>query len=284
MNKMDNLEELKSDYPDLVPKIECLVKQQDHNTIVKKLQEIGAILLTQYEVQIGNEIIQPLRLEAYYYNPVVGFEDKYIHHNNIEYGPKQRNHFGGLYSHPKRRSHYWAGIDIVLSFDDSFALSYLIKNSRVLDAIHHEPCDTACSFVGQMYLGEHLEKMNPDKTVWLNSNWLKSSKNSRPEKQISQEISPVDLESPVFNTLRTNLALKERIDFPEDKQKYYKNLSLGIVTELNNKNYKFNFECGHGKEWMVKTYIDQHPSWEQEKKQEFCKTYLGYCLKEYKNK
>ena len=98
--------------------------------IVPILQKIGAELLTKYEIRIGNITIEPLRVEAYLFKETV-FEDKFIHHikknKHIYYGPQQRNKFGKLYIHSG-----YTGVDIVLSNDDNYAFSFLIKNSRVL--------------------------------------------------------------------------------------------------------------------------------------------------------
>lgn len=60
------------------------------------------------------------------------FEDKFTHYivkddKQKYYGPQQRNRFGKLYIHSG-----YSGVDIVLSDNDNYAFSLLIKNSRIL--------------------------------------------------------------------------------------------------------------------------------------------------------
>lgn len=52
---MDNLKQ----------KVEELEKMTDEGEIVKQLQEIGEIILTQYVVKVDNIIVEPLWVEAY---------------------------------------------------------------------------------------------------------------------------------------------------------------------------------------------------------------------------
>ena len=55
---MDNLKQ----------KVEDLEKMTDEGEIVKQLQEIGKMLLTDYIIKVGDITVEPLWIEAYYYN------------------------------------------------------------------------------------------------------------------------------------------------------------------------------------------------------------------------
>lgn len=99
--------------------------------IEKKLQEIGAKLIKEYEVKVGSLIIKPLLVEAYYYNE--NFRDDSAHAANPSNANtyklarhRQKNHYGELYVHYGTKD----GIDIVLSNGDYY-LSFLIKNALV---------------------------------------------------------------------------------------------------------------------------------------------------------
>ena len=54
---MDNLKQ----------KVEELEKMTDEGEIVKQLQEIGKMLLTDYIIKVGDITVEPLWVEAYYY-------------------------------------------------------------------------------------------------------------------------------------------------------------------------------------------------------------------------
>lgn len=87
---------------------------------IKILKEIGAKLINEYVIQVGNLTIEPLLVEAYYYH-ADKFQDDNSHNE-----PEQRNHFGKLYFHKQGRG----GVDICLS-EGEYALSFLLKCSRV---------------------------------------------------------------------------------------------------------------------------------------------------------
>lgn len=72
--------------------------EEDKKNVVQKLRDLGAELLTKYEVRIGNITIEPLRVEPYLFKEKV-FEDKFIHKDLDNYGQHQRNRFGKLYIH-----------------------------------------------------------------------------------------------------------------------------------------------------------------------------------------
>ena len=100
---------------------------------IKKLQEIAEKILREYYIKIGDITIEPLLIEAYYYHKGK-FEDTSVHAskeskaNTYELARKrQKNNFGKLYVHYGTKD----GIDIVLSLNDEYYLSILIKNALV---------------------------------------------------------------------------------------------------------------------------------------------------------
>ena len=76
-------------------KVKELETQTDHDSIVKSLQEIGKLLLTDYVIQVDDITVEPMWVEAYYYNRRC-FTDPFVHQN-----PEQKN-FGTLYFHHKK--------------------------------------------------------------------------------------------------------------------------------------------------------------------------------------
>ncbi len=105
--------------------VEQLVKLNNENDIIKKLQEIGDYLLTK-SIKIGTTIIKLLWVEAYYKNDDVGFIDESAHSTDA-----QKNNFCKLYFHHKtgdRRS----GVDLCVSNGDYY-LSFLLKYTIVDD-------------------------------------------------------------------------------------------------------------------------------------------------------
>lgn len=127
MSITDELADLKSSVDRLIP-------ESDENEQIKILQEIGKKLLTEYVIRIGDMIIEPLLVEAYYYNEEK-FPDKCVHAASSSNGRiatqarrRQKKNFGKLYIHYARKMN--DGIDICLS-DGEFYLSFLIKNALV---------------------------------------------------------------------------------------------------------------------------------------------------------
>ncbi len=101
-----------------------LKNEQDEGEQIKILQQINEFLLTRYVIQIGNLEIEPLLVEAYYYDGgVSGFKDENCHKQ-----PKQKGeeNFGKLYFHKKG----YGGVDLCLSHGDYY-LSFLLKCSRI---------------------------------------------------------------------------------------------------------------------------------------------------------
>lgn len=122
---MENLEELEGLVEEL--KNECNKEEQ-----IKILQKIGKMLITEYEIKIGNITIEPLLIEAYYYN-CKNFPDCNTHMN-----PSQKK-FNELYRHSIKNglksNGRKGGVDICLALNkdkkEPYYLSFLIKNSLV---------------------------------------------------------------------------------------------------------------------------------------------------------
>lgn len=120
---MEDLKDLKN----LVKKLEIETDNE-----IQILQEIGAKLINEYEIKVGDLTIRPLLVEAYYHNENK-FPDISVHAANPSTAPtyelaheRQKNHFGELYVHFGKKD----GLDVVLS-NGEYYLSYLIKNALI---------------------------------------------------------------------------------------------------------------------------------------------------------
>lgn len=105
----------------LMQKVEELEKMTDEGEIVKQLQEIGEIILTQYVVKVDNIIVEPLWVEAYYFNKN-NFPDCNTHQRD-----KQKNRFNKAYFHEEGRG----GFDVCLSLNNNYYLSFLFKYTLI---------------------------------------------------------------------------------------------------------------------------------------------------------
>ena len=110
-------------------KVKELETQTDHDSIVKSLQEIGKLLLTDYVIQVDDITVEPMWVEAYYYNRRC-FTDPFVHQN-----PEQKN-FGTLYFHHKKDDQR-NGVDLCLSLGDYY-LSFLLKYTFVKDRLRSQ--------------------------------------------------------------------------------------------------------------------------------------------------
>ena len=104
-------------------KIKELLSKSENNDIITCLQEINELFLRDYQIKIGNEIIEPLQVEAYYYHPKL-FRDSSVHKSQL-----QTNNFGKLYFHPGPSNR--SGVDICLSDSEEYFLSLLLKTAYV---------------------------------------------------------------------------------------------------------------------------------------------------------
>lgn len=101
---------------DLRELAEKLKTADNEKTQIAILQEMEKILLTKYVIRIGEHIIEPLWVEAYYYSRGK-FEDENPHRDILQF-----NRFGKLYI----KSGAYGGADICLSTGD-YCLSFRMK-------------------------------------------------------------------------------------------------------------------------------------------------------------
>lgn len=101
--------------------VEELEKESNEEKQIKTLQDIGKVLITEYEIIVDGIKIEPLWVEAYYYN-----QNKFAD-CNTHLDDKQKNRFGQLYFHNKG----YGGFDICLSNSDEFYLSFLLKATLI---------------------------------------------------------------------------------------------------------------------------------------------------------
>lgn len=81
------------------------------------LQTLGGRLINDYRLEALGVTIEPLWVEAYYYDEV-RFPDRNTHRSS-----QQKNRFGQLYFHERG----YGGVDICLSDSADFCLSFLLK-------------------------------------------------------------------------------------------------------------------------------------------------------------
>lgn len=115
------MEELKNGLCELKEMVCGLKTETNEETIIKKLREIGAKLIGEYVIEVEGITIEPLWVEAYYFNKNV-FSDC-----NTHLSEKQKNRFGQLYFHEKGRG----GFDLCLSDSEDYYLSFLLKRTSI---------------------------------------------------------------------------------------------------------------------------------------------------------
>ena len=99
---MDKLEALVNS----LEKLPTRENGKEDEKIAKKLQEILELFLRNYYVEFGIFKIDPILVEAYYYNDKQNFKDESVHAARNEKGKiathareRQKNNFGKLYIH-----------------------------------------------------------------------------------------------------------------------------------------------------------------------------------------
>lgn len=110
--------------------VEKLETETDNKTQIQLLQKIGAKLINEYEIHVGNLKIEPMLVEAYYYHKGK-FEDNSVYaakedHAGLYARSRQQKNLGKLFIHYND----W-GIDVCLTDSGDYYLSYLIKNALV---------------------------------------------------------------------------------------------------------------------------------------------------------
>lgn len=219
----------------LIEKLKDKINKEEQ--IQQILREIGAELLTKYEIRIKDIIIEPLRVEPYLFMPPI-YEDKFMHYidskNGRIYGPHQRNRFGKLYIHKG-----FTGVDIVLSDSDEYAFSFLIKNSRIL--IDNK---AMYPFVKQYGVAKILKEHGIS--------------NDCDDKVLYKKESPNN--TVVFRTIRNGLnRIVERDDFKKEEQNKYNKLMISSFIELkDHTSSQFDFEAGYGGDKAVVEYLKEY--------------------------
>lgn len=117
---------------DLRKIVKELEEEKNEDKQIALLQHIESTLLNEYNIVIKDTIIEPLRVEAYYYpfNDECKFNDPCAHKCT-----KKINNFGKLYFIEERYG--YPGIDLCLSLGNYY-LSFLIKNSRIGDTYYKQ--------------------------------------------------------------------------------------------------------------------------------------------------
>ena len=152
---MDGLKEL----------VKRLEKTYDEEEQIQVLQSICRTILNEYVIDIQGEIIEPLRVEAYYYpfNEPEKFNDPCAHKSE-----KKIRNYGKVYFIEERYG--YPGIDICLSLGDYY-LSFLVKNSRVGEN-YHKQMDLYDRFVDrrdEIETQDVLKKVENNKKIVFNT-------------------------------------------------------------------------------------------------------------------
>ena len=114
---------------------EITVVDNAYENVEEKLQLLGKTLITDYIIKIGDLIVEPLWVEAYYSNVAKGFVDPFIHG---KHGKEEQSKFVILYFHHKTDDPR-SGVDICLSLcnedktESKYFLSERIKPTILAD-------------------------------------------------------------------------------------------------------------------------------------------------------
>lgn len=232
---MNNLQDLHS----LVSELES---EYDEKKQIQILEQISKMLLTQYEIRIDAEnIIQPLRVEAYYYpfSEPSKFCDPCAHQSNKKIGA-----FGKLYFIENKFG--YPGIDLCLSQGDYY-LSFLIKNSQI-----GEKC------FKQTALSDRFSDRRDEIETIPN---------------VLQKRAEPLVDIPVFNTSRVGLKT-EGTRFAHELLAFL----IDINRKENGKSV-FNWEKGYGRQWTVAKYGLEKAQCDIEKAREIIKNENLYSSK-----
>ena len=115
------MREVKNETCDLKEMVCNLKVETVEKDIIELLREIEKKLIAEYVIEAEGLVIEPLWVEAYYFNKNV-FSDC-----NTHLSEKQKNRFGQLYFHEKGRG----GFDICLSDSEDYYLSFLLKRTLI---------------------------------------------------------------------------------------------------------------------------------------------------------
>lgn len=196
-----------------VHKLEKLEKD-DEEKAIPILQQINELLLTEYVIHVDDVVIEPLLVEAYYYHPDK-FKDCNTHGCRDERCRNmQSNRFGQLYFHRKG----YGGLDLCLSMEDDYCLSFLIKNSLV----------SHVGFCTQTKLSELLTKQGTKEEM----------------ERIQNVLCKKHRDFEVIHTVRKGLTSKT-----------FQTAPLASLPIDKIKNYPFTLEKGHSRTVLINAYL-----------------------------
>lgn len=234
------------DLEDLVDK---LAKERGEKKQIAILQEIGTKLIAEYEIHIADLIIEPLWLEAYYFDVDNGFIDPFVHRADEQKG---KENCGKLYFHHKTDDAR-GGVDICLSCG-TYYLSFLLKYTLVN--------------------GEYTTQSQL-------SGKIRAPYSKLEEKKKAQILcKKANKTNYIVYTSRIGLdSTKENNSEKRSQKEAYQSLPLAIVCDFHK---KFSRSLSlPGKEKLIKQYLHSS-SMTAIEKAAFCREYLGYCPSEYK--
>ncbi len=106
---------------ELIQLVENDLQRAQGREQIAVLQSLCRKLITDYSLVVAGATIEPLWVEAYYYDEE-RFPDRNTHLSGL-----QKNRFGQLYFHRKG----YGGVDICLSASEDYYLSVLLKATRI---------------------------------------------------------------------------------------------------------------------------------------------------------
>lgn len=223
---------------DLKKLVDALEKEDNTEKQIEVLQEIGAKLINEYEIHVGNLRIEPLLVEAYYHHKGK-FEDSSV------YAAREKETKAVLYARSRQQKnqgklfiHFndW-GIDICLTDSGDYYLSFLIKNALVNDELQTQ------SRIG-IEVCKNCSKYNECKSV------LECQYNDT----VVLQPRAVHKDGKIIFIPRVNI---ENKDF------------LGALSaeDLMKKNYNFTLPKGYQKQWKTSVCALLETSDEEEAKQ-----------------
>ena len=227
---------------------EITVVDNAYENVEEKLQLLGKTLITDYIIKIGDLIVEPLWVEAYYSNVAKGFVDPFIHG---KHGKEEQSKFGILYFHHKTDDPR-SGVDICLSLcnedktESKYFLSYLLKYTLVNG-----------EFTTQSQLSAKIRKAYD--ALSNNYSILKTSCNKN----------ETDI---VGYTTRIGLNVEDS-DALRDTKKQYASLKLAIAKNFD-RTYSVEKKLPHI-ESLAYSFLSTYES----DKGKWCKEHLGYYLK-----
>lgn len=221
-----------------------LEKETDRKKQIEILQSVNKLLLTGYVVKVGDFIIEPLLVEAYYYCPGK-FEDTNTHGFKSEKCRRgQSGRFGKLYVHKMG----YGGIDICLSMREDYCLSFLIKNSLG----YKNAAEENKKFCTQVSLLRYLKENSVGADI-IEQKGVLCEKNKEA--------------APVINTVRKGV------------NGSFKNDELASLPVDSLKDYPLTLEKGHTKERIVENYLKrEYADASPHKWKEVSEEILGYSL------